>query len=95
MNPIVRFEISADDVLRTKKFYEDTFGWEIQRFEMDDGEEYWVVTATNQNRTPVESGAINGNLMKRGDRQSFTKYIRISSIDEARKVIEKNKGKRS
>ena len=31
-NPIMHFEIPADDIARAKAFYEKTFGWKIRRF---------------------------------------------------------------
>ena len=32
MPTIVHFEIPADDVERSKKFYSDLFGWKIEKF---------------------------------------------------------------
>jgi len=32
MPTIVHFEIPADDVERSKKFYRDLFGWKIEKF---------------------------------------------------------------
>ena len=34
-NPIVHFEIPADDTERAKDFYAKTFGWEINKFPID------------------------------------------------------------
>ena len=36
-NPIVHFEIPADDVARARAFYENTFGWKIKAFPMPPG----------------------------------------------------------
>jgi predicted enzyme related to lactoylglutathione lyase len=42
MNPIVHFEIPADNELRAKKFYEKLFGWKIKKYEMP-GDVYWMI----------------------------------------------------
>ena len=33
MNKIVHFDIPAVDLDRAQRFYEDTFGWEIEKWE--------------------------------------------------------------
>ena len=33
-DPIVHFEIPADDVERAQKFYTEAFGWDIKKFDM-------------------------------------------------------------
>ena len=38
-NPIMHFEIPADDIARAKAFYEKTFGWKITAFPMPPGQE--------------------------------------------------------
>lgn len=51
MPTIVHFEIPADDVERSRKFYTDLFGWKIEKWPgMDSGDddggssnmEYWI-----------------------------------------------------
>jgi uncharacterized protein len=47
MPTIVHFEIPADDVERSKKFYSDLFGWKIEKFSGQTGGggedmEYWM-----------------------------------------------------
>ena len=45
-NPIVHFEIPADDVARAKAFYEKVFGWKVKRFPLPPGgPEYYGVHA--------------------------------------------------
>ncbi len=93
-NSIVHFEIPADDVPRAKKFYETTFGWQIDKFDLPEGEEYWVVRTTevDKNMIPTSPG-INGGLMKKKDpRQPFMNYINVESIDVMCKTITFNGG---
>ncbi|MBI3032766.1 VOC family protein [Candidatus Woesearchaeota archaeon] len=93
-NPIVHFEIPADNVERAKKFYEKTFGWEITKFTMEGGD-YWIVRTTevDKNMMPTSPG-INGGLMQRKNpSQPFMNYISVESIDNMLKVVETNGGK--
>jgi uncharacterized protein len=92
-NPIVHFEIPADDVDRAKKFYADTFGWAIEKFDYEGGD-YWIVRTTevDEQMKPTSPG-INGGLMKRKmPGQPFMNYISTASIDEMSKTIEANNG---
>jgi uncharacterized protein len=93
-NPIVHFEIPADDVARAKEFYERTFDWEINKFQLPEGI-YWTITTTKVDKKmrPIKPGAINGGLMKRQNPgQPFMNYIEVESIDEICKTIEANGG---
>lgn len=79
-NPIVHFEIPAEDVKRAKKFYEMAFGWKISDpWNMD----YFFV------ETKEGGEGINGGLMKRSmEGQPFMNYIAVESIDAiAKKVV--------
>ena len=78
-NPIVHFEIPADDVARARAFYEGVFGWKIKQFPMPaGGPEYYGVTT----RKEGEAG-INGGLMRRNmPGQPFANYIAVKAIDD-------------
>ena len=87
-NPVVHFEIPADDVARAKAFYERTFGWTIKPFPMPPGQEYYGVTT----RKKGEPG-IDGGLMKRNmPGQPFTNYITVKSIDAMNLIVQRNGG---
>lgn len=93
-NPIVHFEIPADDVERAIAFYQKTFGWEIEKFQLPDGD-YWIVRTTKVDKEmrPSTPGAINGGLMKRNSPgQPFMNYINVESIDEMCRTIKANGG---
>jgi predicted enzyme related to lactoylglutathione lyase len=83
-NPIVHFEIPADDLKRAKKFYEKAFGWKISDpWKMD----YFLV------ETQEKGAGINGGLMQRKDPgQPFMNYIMVDSIDASCKKVEKAGG---
>ena len=83
MPTIVHFEIPSDNVEKTRKFYSELFGWNIEKWagaEMPEGMEYWTVTTTDDKGNK----AIGGGLMKRQNpqQQGITNYIDVKSVDE-------------
>jgi predicted enzyme related to lactoylglutathione lyase len=78
-NPVVHFEIPADDVARAIAFYQNVFGWKIKQFSMPAGApEYYGVTTRNEG-----APGINGGLMKRNmPGQPFCNYVDVKSIDD-------------
>ena len=96
MNPVVHFEIPADDVERAKKFYTTLFGWDIEKFDMDGGETYWIIRTTevDDKMMPSKPGAINGGMMKRQNpSQPFMNYISVESIEKTLDAIVAHGGK--
>jgi predicted enzyme related to lactoylglutathione lyase len=68
MGRVVHFEIHADDPARAKQFYEDVFGWKIEKM----GEqEYWSVTTNPDGKDADKTddkrnwGSIDGGLVPR------------------------------
>jgi hypothetical protein len=99
-DPIVHFEIPADDVERAKKFYSEIFGWGIEKFDMPsdsstEGDPYYMVyTAETDEKNMIKTpGAINGGLMKRqSPDQTLVNYISVDSIDEKLETIKEKGG---
>lgn len=96
MNKVVHFEIPADDLDRAKKFYNETFGWELQ--DIPGGQPYTIVhtVAVDENQMPKESGAINGGLLPRAQSEvvkSPSLTIDVPSIDDYVKKVEAAGGK--
>lgn len=87
MPRVIHFEIPVDDPDRAVSFYEQVFGWKIQKWEGP--VDYWLVT-TGQ---PEEPG-IDGALMRRPDPQASTvNTINVPSVDEFATKITANGGK--
>ena len=81
MPTIVHFEIPADDVERSRKFYSDLFGWKIEKWSGSTGMdmEYWTITTTDDKGNK----AVGGGMMKRqGPQQPIIDYIDVKSVDE-------------
>jgi len=93
MNKVVHFEIPYDDQERAKKFYQDVFGWQINKFpDMD----YHLVTTTSSDEKmhPKEPGAINGGLLPKDPTGSHPMIvIDVPSIEEHIKKVESSGGK--
>ena len=94
MDKVVHFELPADNTDRAKKFYQESFDWQITDYpEM----KYTIIRTaeTDENMMIKESGAINGGLFKKGEVEnpvvapSFS--VDVKDIDEAIKKI-KNAG---
>ena len=58
MPRIVHFEVMAEDPTRAVKFYQNVFGWHVNKWEGDE-EAYWLVT------TGTEGEGINGGIAQR------------------------------
>jgi predicted enzyme related to lactoylglutathione lyase len=92
MPTIVHFEIPADDVERSKKFYSDLFGWKIEKWPgpVSHDMEYWMITTTDEKGDK----ALGGGMMKRmHPEHQVTNYIDVKSIDEYSSKIQKIGGK--
>jgi predicted enzyme related to lactoylglutathione lyase len=90
---VVHFEIPVDNMARAQKFYKETFGWSINAMpEM--GYAILGTAINNEEGRPTQPGAINGGMLKREDPVKHTVVtIKVGSIDEAEKRIQKNGGK--
>lgn len=84
MPTIVHFEIPSDNVERSKKFYSDLFGWNIEKVPADkvpEGIEYWAITTKDHEGKT----AVNGGMMKRmkAEQQGILNYIDVKSVEES------------
>lgn len=98
MNPVVHFEMPAEDKKRMSDFYAKVFGWKTQMMgpEMS---EYVVVTTTEvdeKTMRPKEPGAINGGFYDK-DKTALNDgphlVIAVDDINEHIKMITENGGK--
>src|SRR6266550_8308154 len=66
MNPVVHFEMPAEEKSRMADFYTKAFGWKTQMLGPDMNE-YVLVTTTesDENGRPKNPGAINGGFYKK------------------------------
>ena len=92
MNPVVHFEMPAEDRNRMAEFYTKAFGWQMQMFDTEMGE-YVVVTTTetDENRMIKKPGAINGGFYPK-TANSFNQHpsivVSVDDIAESMKKVE-------
>jgi hypothetical protein len=94
MPTIVHFEIPSDDIQRSRKFYSELFGWNIEKWpgseKLPEGMEYWMVTTTDDKGNK----SLTGGMMKRqNEHQGITNFIDVKSIDEYSSRLERLGGK--
>ena len=86
MKKVVHFEIPADNLERARKFYEETFGWQLSDWPMEDGSVYVgarTVEVDEQTFIPKEPGAINGAIVKRDEYVKTPQVtVNVPSVDE-------------
>jgi len=97
MNPVVHFEMPAEDKSRMADFYTKAFGWKTQMLGPDMNE-YVLVTTTEpgENGRPKNPGAINGGFYKKSadmPAQYPSVVIGVGDIKEAMKKVTEAGGK--
>lgn len=92
MNKVVHFEIPADNLDRAKKFYQNTFGWQLQ--DVPDMSYTMVrTTETDEKWMPKKPGAINGGMLKRNASVPVPSFaIDVENLDEAIGKVKKAGG---
>ena len=98
MPTIVHFQIPSDDIERSKKFYNDLFGWKFDKFPsppgsgtMPEGMEYWMISTVDDKGNE----GVSGGMMKRQppQQQGITNYFDVKSVQEYSAKVEKLGGK--
>jgi predicted enzyme related to lactoylglutathione lyase len=97
MNPVVHFEMPAQDRKRMADFYTKAFGWKTQQLGEDMGN-YVTATTTDsdENGMPNKPGAINGGFFQKTDdkpAQYPSVVIAVDNIKEHMTNVEKSGGK--
>jgi predicted enzyme related to lactoylglutathione lyase len=100
MNPVVHFEMPAEDKGRMRKFYESAFGWRTKQLGKEMGE-YVVVTTSESDPNdlsgrPKRPGTINGGFYQRPEDpagQYPSIVIAVDDIHESMKKVESAGGK--
>ncbi len=98
MDPVVHFEMPAEDRKRMADFYARAFGWKAQMMGSEMGEYVLVTTTETDEKTgrPRNPGAINGGLYpKRKDwpAQYPSIVIAVGDIKESMKKVAEAGGK--
>ncbi|MDQ6668040.1 MAG: VOC family protein, partial [Thermoproteota archaeon] len=95
MPTIVHFDIPSDDIERSKKFYNELFGWKIDKWSgseaMPEGMEYWLISTVDDKGNK----ALGGGMGKRqsAQQQGITNFFDVKSVQEYSTRVEQLGGK--
>ena len=92
MNPVVHFEMPAENKNRMVKFYSTAFGWQTQQLGLEMGE-YVVVSTTEsgEDGRPKMTGAINGGFYQKTDDLNTQYPSLVIAVDDVNESIKKIK----
>ena len=92
MNPVVHFEMPAENKNRMVKFYSTAFGWQTQQLGPEIGE-YVVVSTTESgdDGRPKMTGAINGGFYQKTDDLNTQHPSLVIAVDDVNESIKKIK----
>ena len=96
MNPVVHFEMPAEDRKRMVEFYTKVFGWQAQQMGPEMGNYVVVMTSESDKNGPKKLGVINGGFFqKTADPASHypSVVISVDNIKEHIKKVENAGGK--
>ena len=95
MNPVVHFEMPAEDRKRMADFYTKVFGWKTQQLGEDMGNYVLATTTDSDEKGPKKPGAINGGFFQKTDdkpAQYPSVVITVEDIREHMMNVEKSGG---
>ena len=97
MNPVIHFEMPAEDRKRMAFFYTKVFGWKTQLLGEEMGN-YVLATTTDSDEKgrPTKPGSINGGFFQKTDDKPLqypSVVIYVEDIKEHIKKVEKAGGK--
>lgn len=97
MNPVVHFEMPAENRKRMAEFYTNVFGWKIEQLGPEMGNYMLVTTSeTDEKGQPVKPGMIGGGFYQKTDdpvSQHPSVVIAVDDISESMKKISETGGK--
>jgi predicted enzyme related to lactoylglutathione lyase len=92
MNPVVHFEMPAENKKRMAEFYTNTFGWKIQQLGPEMGE-YMVVSTseTDEKGHPLKPGMIGGGFYQKTADMASSYPSVVIAVDDIRESMKKVK----
>jgi hypothetical protein len=96
MNPVVHFEMPAQDRKRMAQFYTKVFGWKTEQLGEDMGNYVLATTTDSDEMGPKKPGAINGGFFQKTDdkpAQHPSVVIAVEDIKQHMKSVESAGGK--
>lgn len=90
MDPVVHFEMPAEDRKRMSEFYTNAFGWQTNQLGPEMGD-YVLVTTTevDEKMMPKKPGTINGGFFQKTDDVASQYPSVVIQVDDIKKSIKK------
>jgi uncharacterized protein len=89
MNPVVHFEMPAEDRKRMSEFYSKTFGWQTQQLGPEMGNYVLAMTTESDDNGPKKPGAINGGFFTKSDDMPAQYPSVVIAVDDIGKSMKK------
>ena len=89
MNPVVHFEMPAENRQRMADFYTKSFGWKTQMLGKDMGNYVVATTTESDDNGPKKPGAINGGFFTKTDEMPAQYPSVVVSVDDIKKSMKK------
>ncbi len=89
MDPVVHFEMPAEDRKRMSEFYAKAFGWQTQQLGPDMGDYVLVMTTESDVKGPKKPGAINGGFYSKSDDMPAQFPSVVISVDDIKASMKK------
>jgi uncharacterized protein len=96
MNPVIHFEMPAENKKWMANFYTRAFGWQTKQLGPEMGEYVVVTTTESDEKGPTKPGMINGGFFQKTDdkpSQYPSVVIQIDDIKDHMNKIEEAGGK--
>jgi len=95
MNPVVHFEMPADDRARVRKFYSEAFGWRMEQMGEEMGNYLLATTSPiDEKGMHKNKGVINGGFFQRQEEADKTHLvISVENLEEHMEVVKKAGGR--
>jgi predicted enzyme related to lactoylglutathione lyase len=96
MNPVVHFEMPAEDRKRMSEFSSKTFGWQTQQLGPEMGNYVLAMTTESDDNGPKKPGTINGGFFTKSDdmpAQYPSVVIAVDDIGQSMKKVAQSGGR--
>ena len=89
MNPVVHFEMPAENRERMAKFYSKAFGWQTQMLGPEMGDYVVVTTTESDDSGPKKPGAINGGFFAKQEDKPAQYPSVVIAVDDIKNSMKK------
>jgi uncharacterized protein len=89
MNPVVHFEMPAENRQRMADFYTKSFGWKTQMLGKDMGNYVIATTTESDDNGPTKPGAINGGFFTKTDDMPAQYPSVVVAVDDIKKSMKR------